>query len=276
MEVSVDGAELHCTVHGRGPVCLVLSAIGTAPYERQMAHGLVDHLTMVYVDLRGGGRSTGRATDLTFDVVAADVYAIRAALGDERVILLGHSILGMLALECARRLPAGVSHVVTVGTPPHGDMDAVSARSAAMFEAEADSARRQRLRDNLAGLPPDASPAQTLLAQTPMRFFDPTVDAAPLFEGAVSRAELVTHIIGTLAAGWTVTTDPESLTVPVLITHGRWDYTVPHAMWDGIPSLLPDATFHRFEASGHQPFFEEPERFTAVVTEWLAGRRPPH
>jgi len=276
MQVSVDGAELHCTVQGRGPACLVPSAIGTAPYERQMARGLLDHLTMVYVDLRGGGRSTGRATDLTFDVVAADVDAIRAALGVERVILLGHSILGLLALECARRLPAAVSHVVTVGTPPYGDMDAVSARSAAMFEAEADSARTQRLRHNLAALPPDASAAQTLLAQTPMRFCDPTVDAAPHFEGAVSRPELVMHIIGTLAAGWTVTADLESLTVPVLITHGRWDYTVPHTMWDGIPNALPDATFHRFEASGHQPFFEEPERFAAVVTEWLAGRRPPH
>ena len=134
MKVSVDGAELHCTVHGRGPVCLVLSAIGTAPYERQMARELLDHLTMVYVDLRGGGRSTGRATDLTFDVVAADIDAIRGVFGVRQVILLGHSILGMLALESARRLPAAVSHVVTVGTPPHGDMDAVSVTSAASVD----------------------------------------------------------------------------------------------------------------------------------------------
>ena len=275
MTVSVDGAELYGTVHGSGPACLVLSAIGTAPYERQMAPPLLDHLTMVYVDLRGGGRSTGRASDLTFDRVAEDVDAIRGVLGVDRIAVLGHSILGMLALECARRLPERVSHVITVGTPPYGDMNALGARSATFFEAEADDARKRRLRDNLAALPPDPAPGLTLLAQTPMRFHDPTVEAAPLFAGAVSRPELLMHIMGTLAPKWSITADPASLKVPVLLTHGRSDYTVPHGLWDGIPAMLPDATFHLFEASGHQPFFEEPERFAAVVTEWLASRPSP-
>ena len=274
MTVSVDGAELYCTVHGSGPVCLVPSAIGTAPYERQLARELRDHLTLVHVDLRGGGRSTGRAADLTFDRAAEDVDAIRAALGVDRVALLGHSILGVLALECGRRLPERVSHVITVGTPPHGDMRALGARSAAFFEAHADEARKRRLQENLAALPPEPSPGQALLAQTPMRFHDPTVDAAPLLAGAISRPELLMHLMGTLAAGWTVTADPASLTVPVLLTHGRSDYTVPHELWDGIPETLPDATFHLFEASGHQPFFEEPEQFADVVAEWLASREP--
>ena len=272
MTVTVDGAELYCTVHGSGPVCLVPSAIGTAPYERQMAPQLSDHLTMVYVDLRGAGRSTGRAADLTFDRFAADVDAIRGALGVDRIALLGHSILGMLALECGRRLPDRVSHVVAVGTPPHGDMNALGARSAAFFEADADDARKRMMRDNLAALPPDPAPGQTLLAQTPMRFHDPAADAAPLFAGAVSRPELLMHLSGTLAATWTITADPASLPVPVLLTHGRSDYTVPYDLWDGIPASLPDATFRLFESSGHQPFFEEPERFTAVVTEWMASR----
>ena len=199
MTISVEGAELYCSVHGSGPVCLVPSAIGTAPYERQMAPRLSDHLTMVYVDLRGGGRSTGRAADLTFDRFAADVDGIRAALGVDRVALLGHSILGMLALECGRRRPDRVSHVVTVGTPPHGDMNALGARSAAFFEADADDDRKRRMRDNLAALPPEPSPGEFLLAQTPMRFHDPTIDAAPLFAGAVPRPELLMHISGTLA-----------------------------------------------------------------------------
>ena len=139
--------------------------MGTAPYERQMAPQLLDHLTMVYVDLRGGGRSTG---------------------------------------------------------------------SAAFFEAEADDERKQRMRDNLAALPPEPSTGQIMLAQTPMRFHDTGTDAAPLFAGAVSRPELLMHIMGTLAPEWTIAADPGSLTVPVLVTHGRSDYTVPYGLWDGI------------------------------------------
>ncbi len=144
MTVTVNGAEIFYTMHGNGPACLVPSAMGTAPYERQMAPQLLAHLTMVYVDLRGGGRSTGSAADLTFDRVAEDVDAVRADLGVDRVAVLGHSILGMLALECGRRRPERVSHVITVGTPPSGDMATLSARSAALFEAEADDERKQR------------------------------------------------------------------------------------------------------------------------------------
>ena len=47
---------------------------------------------------------------------------------------------------------------------------------------------------------------------------------------------------------------------------------MPYVVWDGIPPTLPNATFRIFERSGHQPFFEEPERFTAVLTRWMAGQ----
>ena len=90
----------------------------------------------------------------------------------------------------------------------------------------------------------------------------------------VNGVELL-HIMGTLAPEWTIAADPGSLTVPVLLTHGRSDYTVPHRLWDGIPATLPNATFRLFEASGHQPFYEEPERFTSAVTEWLSSEGSP-
>jgi pimeloyl-ACP methyl ester carboxylesterase len=46
---------------------------------------------------------------------------------------------------------------------------------------------------------------------------------------------------------------------------------VPHVVWDGIVERLPDATMQIFERSGHQPFFEEPERFATVVGDWMSG-----
>ncbi len=136
MTVSVAGAELFYSTRGKGPACLVLSAIGTKPYERLTPAQLSDRLMLVYVDLRGSRRSTGEATDLTFDVLADDIEAIRVDLGAERIVLLGHSILGALAIECGRRCPASVSHVVAVGTPPSGDMARLSTESASFFEED--------------------------------------------------------------------------------------------------------------------------------------------
>jgi pimeloyl-ACP methyl ester carboxylesterase len=44
-------------------------------------------------------------------------------------------------------------------------------------------------------------------------------------------------------------------------------------MWDGIVDQLPNATFRLFERSGHQPFFEEPQRFADAVVEWMNTRK---
>ena len=262
------GAEINYVKRGQGPVCLVLSSIGTKPYERQMPAALDEHLTLVFVDVRGSGRSTGAASDLTFDVLADDLEAVRAALGVERLAVLGHSIVGMLAVEYARRRPETVSHAIMVGTPPRGDMTALQASTAAYFEQHASDERKRILRENIAALSPATPPAQAIFAQTPLRFFDPHFDALPLFAGAEPRPEMLMHLLGTLAASWDVTAG-SALQARLLIAHGRHDYTVPHLLWDAVLPALPTATKRIFEESGHQPFVEEPERFTAELTAWL-------
>src|SRR5882724_9824414 len=276
MIVSVHGAELFYSTsgpHGNGgperPVCLVLSAIGTLPYERQMLPPLRDALQLVFVDLRGGGRSTGEPADLTFDVLATDLEAVRVDLGVARIAVLGHSILGMLAIEYGRRCPETVSHVITAGASPTGDMAHVAAAAGAFFQVDASEERKQILHDNLARLGPGAAPGQTMLAQTPARFFDPRFDSAPLFAGAVYKPRLLQQAMGTLSLGWDVTVGASSLRVPLFLAHGRYDYIVPYTLWEGLPERLPNATLQLFERSGHQPFFEEPDRFAAAVTDWL-------
>jgi len=264
------GANLFYTERGEGPTCLVLSSIGTGPYERLMPEALDDHLQVVFVDLRGSGKSTGNAEDLTFDLLADDLDAVRRALGVERVAVFGHSILGVLAIEYARRRPAHVSHVIAVGTPPSGDMVTLSANATKFFERDASPDRKQVLKENLARLPANASLRQTMQAQTPMRFFDARLDTAPLFADSVVNLTLLQHLMGTLTPDWDVAAAAADLTVPMLLALGRYDYTTPHVLWEPVVGLLPDVTARRFEESGHHPFFEEPDLFVDVVTQWMA------
>ena len=49
------------------------------------------------------------------------------------------------------------------------------------------------------------------------------------------------HIMGTLLPAWRIDADPDSLQAPLLFAHGRYDYTVPYVVWDGIPPTLPNA-----------------------------------
>jgi proline iminopeptidase len=273
MRVFVDGADLYYTTLGSGPPCLVLSAIGTKPYVQMTPPALRDRLQLVYVDLRGGGQSTGQAADLTFDVLADDLEAIRADLGVDRVAVLGHSVLGILAIEYGRRCPESVSHVIAVGTPPSWSPEDLATKSESFFEADASDARKQVLRDNLAKLPQGASPGQRMLAQTPMRFFDPQFDAAPLFAESEFRPELLERIMGTLTHTWDVRTGASSLTVPTLIAHGRYDYAVPYVLWQGVADTLPNTTLKMFDRSGHQPFLEQAEEFASTVADWMARQR---
>jgi len=270
MNVRVKNAELFYSRRGNGTVCLVLTAIGTKPYERMMPASLDDFLELVFVDLRGGGRSSGNPTELTFDVLADDLEAIRSDLGVERVAVLGHSILGVLAIEYSRRCPQSVSGAIAVGTPPRGDMTWLAAEAAEFFDRDASDDRKQVLRKNLSALPQGTSMGRVLMAQTPMRFFDSHLDATSLFAEADVKPALLEHVMGEWTHGWDVTTDAESTRTPFLLLHGRYDYTVPYTLWRGVVEKLPGVTLRIFERSGHHPFFEEPQAFTATVADWMA------
>ena len=106
MVVSVNGAELFYSTRGTGIPCIVPCILGTKPYETLTPPPLTDFFQFIYVDLRGGGKSTGNPADLTFDVLASDLEAVRAHLGVERVAVLGYSIVGVLAIEYRQALPA--------------------------------------------------------------------------------------------------------------------------------------------------------------------------
>ena len=269
MMVPVQGAELFYSTRGVGPPVLVLCSFGTAPMERQTPPALSDRLKLIYVDPRGSGRSTGEPADLTFDVLAQDLEAVRLQLGLPRVAVLGHSILGALAIEYSRRCPDTVTHVIAVGTPPHGDMARLTELGRTHFQQHASEERQRQLRDNLAALPPGAPPGQALFAQTPMRFYDARFDATPLFADAQLRPEFLMRLMGPLTAGWDVTQDARPLRVPIFLALGRHDYIVPHVAWDDVASTLPTVTTRIFEQSGHQAFFEEPVAFATAVTDWM-------
>jgi proline iminopeptidase len=271
MVVSVNGAELFYSTRGTGIPCIVPCILGTKPYVRMTPAPLPDHFQFIYVDVRGGGKSTGNPADLTFDVLADDLEAVRRAVGVERVAVLGYSILGVLAIEYSRRCPGSVSHVIAAGTPPTGDVQQMVKASTAFFEADGSEERKAILKENYAKLPPGTSPEQAaVFAQTPMRFFDPRFNAFSLLAEAEFNPQLFEHILGSLTSNWDVTIGREQLRVPILVAHGRYDYAIPYTMWNGITETLPDATLYLFERSGHQTFFEEPERFAVAVRAWMA------
>ena len=147
----------------------------------------------------------------------------------------------------------------------------LAAAAAVFFKQDASAERKAILRENLAKLPTSPSFDQSLLAQTPTRFFDPRIDAARLYADAIVKPALLAQS-GTLTKNWDVSIDASSLRVPILLVHGRYDYTVPYILWDGVASTLPNATFQLFDRSGHQPFCEDTEQFVEILISWMSSQ----
>lgn len=88
------------------------------------------------------------------------------------------------------------------------------------------------------------------------------------------KPEVYAHLLGALTQAWDIRIGAGADPVPLLLTHGRYDYVVPFNLWARLAPGLPNATVHVFDRSGHHPFREQPDAFVAAVTAWLG--QPPH
>lgn len=229
---------------------------------------------LLYFDLRGHGRST--PLDDWSRIAHADLVEdgerIRTLAGAERVIVFGHSYGGFLALEYALRHRDRVRALVLCATSAvmhHAHL--------AIANAEARATPDQlRILLGLLAEPPETDEVftESFAAVLPIYFhrYDARNGAA-LLQGLIARVAPFAHANRRCLPDYDVRNELGSLAVPALVISGRHDWIMPpdHA---GVPlaAALPDADHIVFEHSGHYPFVEEPDAFTATVTQWLARR----
>jgi proline iminopeptidase len=224
--------------------------------------------TLVYYDQRGGGRSpVGRDVPVGWQEQVADLDALRAAWGLERLSLCGYSWGGLLAMLYATTHPARVARLALISPAP--------AWRAARERFEADFAAR-----NLA---PELQAERAALRESGLRERDPEAFQQRLFELSVvpyfvdrARVRELTpfRITGrTQQEVWASLGDYDlrpalaALQVPALVLHGRED-VIPHAAAEEAARLLR-AEFELLSPCGHCPHVEMPEAFERLVGGWL-------
>ncbi|HEX2732271.1 MAG TPA: alpha/beta hydrolase [Polyangiaceae bacterium] len=74
--------------------------------------------SFAFTDLRGYGRSRGRAGEFTLVEAAADVLALADALGWQQFALVGHSMSALIALHLAQHAAQRVQRLVLLTPPP--------------------------------------------------------------------------------------------------------------------------------------------------------------
>lgn len=267
-QLQLNDTFLDYELVGQGPACLVMhGGLGLDRFHMRGHDVLADRLTLAYYDHRGNGRS-GRppVASLTWDALCADAAALaRAVSGAEPVGLIGNSYGGQIALEFARRYPQAVRFMILTGTAAHfGDPGALVGRAAAAGAGAAE----------LAVFTEPSADSAELMAKfsrlLPFYFFDRSAARTQWFiEGTLGELAALGRSFEILPQ-YDVRPALHDIRVPVFVGAGAHDWVTPTADQEWMAEHLPNATFVRFEKSGHFPFLEEPAAFAAAVGAWLA------
>jgi pimeloyl-ACP methyl ester carboxylesterase len=120
-----DGLTLVCEVRGRGDTALVFlhGWCGDRAYWKHQADAFAADYRVVTLDQAGHGESGKDRKVWSASGLAADVEAVVKALGLKRVILVGHSMGGPVALLAARRLPGTVVAVCGADTLQNAEFE---------------------------------------------------------------------------------------------------------------------------------------------------------
>ena len=113
-----DGLEIVGDVRGQGDTALVFlhGWCGDREYWKHQVEVFAADYRVVAIDQAGHGESGKGRKAWTADGLAGDVEVVVKALGLKRVILVGHSMGGPVALLAAKRMPGTVVAVMGVDT----------------------------------------------------------------------------------------------------------------------------------------------------------------
>lgn len=290
--VTDDGARLHYRVEGQGPETLVVVHGGPANSMESIRPDFGPATAgrrIIYYDQRGNGGSSldmDRA-HLAIGRHVADLDAIRAHFGLEKMNLLGNSWGGLLVSYYAVAHPDRVARLVLHDSAP-------PARS--WLEAMSDEIRRRSLRL------PEAERRAFAAAGDPLSWYrapDPLVpcrtfmhvlfrlyaydaDAPgethsdPCAGGpeAVRRQLIVNKRIWAGLPDYDIRPLLGRVTAPVLVIYGEAD-PVPRAAAESWAAAYPNARLLVIRHAGHLAHVEQPAIFFAALDTFLGGHWPP-
>jgi len=245
---------------------------------------LTEGRNAVLYDLRGRGRSSAvhRLDSLGLDRDVADLETLRRHLGLRKMILVGWSYHGAMAIRYSLQYPQWVERLVMVGpTAPrqhpffHGFLDRFSRR------VDLDGlVELQKMRDHR-GRRSDLRRWSEAVHRLYFRSYvvddsclermrsNPSVEPNLDADRVNNQGRRVLEMLGDF--DWS--DDFGSFSTPTLIIHGEEDVVMVEGsdLWR---QILPDCRLVRLENVGHMPWLESPERFFPALEQFLAGAWP--
>jgi 3-oxoadipate enol-lactonase len=252
------------TTLGGGPTVLMLHGIGGGhlAFAPQVESLATAGYRAVAWDMPGYGHSAP-IEPYTFKGLAQSCIGLIEALQCGPIVLLGHSMGGMVAQEVVARRPDLVRRLVLCGTSPAFGKPDGDWQQAFIAERTA---------------PLDAGQTMAQLAET---LVPRMVGGGALPEGV----RLATHCMGLVPAATyrralecLVTFDRRAnlpnIAVPTLLIAGEQDRNAPPAVMKKMAEAIPHSSFLEMKGVGHLQNLEAPDDFDGLLLNFLALPAP--
>lgn len=239
------------------PVLAIHGLGGSAAFFTDFARRIRAEARVLAVDLPGTGRSAG---EISLAAWVRDLEDAVAARTSEPIVILGHSLGTMIALEAWRAWsarPGRIRALIFVGGLPRA-RPLIQARLAERLAALEGTASLHGWGWRVA--PGVFSPATMRARPEVVRAFTERFDAQAI-DGYVRCTRVLLDADATAIVG--------SVTVKTLAITGADDQYAPPDDVAGFAGQIPGARFEVIPECGHLPFLEQPERFTRLVSGFL-------
>ena len=273
-----QGVELYYRTVGSGTPLVLLS--GGPGFDVDYMLPVADYLPAGYQRILFEQRGTGRsrvanmnAENMTLRVVVEDLEALRVHLKQERLLLVGHSWGGMLAMAYAVAHPDRIDRMILIGSGgatlefAERFNDNIAAR---LRPEDVEARRTWEAADKRAD--PEKAAAGAMKAILPGYFFDRAkalAFAAEVKDGSFHPG-VNSLLSGDLGRGYDLRSGLNKVDRPVLIIQGYQD-PISDKTADDLHALLSGSTLRFINRCGHFPWIEQPEEFRRAITAFLTA-----
>ncbi len=269
--VHVNGVSLTYDEAGRGVAFVTLHGgpgMGNRKGDWNTFQPLTDTYRLVSYDQRGNGESDG-GEPYSHAQFVADLEALRQALDLGKMILLGGSYGGYIALEYALRHQDNLHALILRDTAANNHYQDTSMQRALESEFPMDKVRLARLFAGHVESNAEFLESYKMIQPLYNVTHDPAKDAERLAQ-IPFRYKTHNYAFSRNQADFDITEALREVQTPTLVTVGRFDWITPLEASEELAEVLPNSELVVFENSGHSPQLEERERYLSVVRDFLA------
>ncbi len=228
---------------------------------------------LVYFDHRGQGRSArGAKETYTLENNVEDMEALRQYLGLDKIVVLGSSYGGMVALSYAVRYPENVSHLIVIATTPDARFLQRAKEILAERGTEEQNVIAQRLWDGNFENEEQLREYFQVMASMYSVTHDPNIPAKG-WDRAILSVDAINVAFAGFLRDYNVLDQLHKITSPTLVIGGRHDWICAPEYSEDIASAIPNADLRIFENSGHSVRADEPQALLDAIAGFLVYKR---